>query len=74
MRRSSACGSAMRREQDAQPDGWLMALPQSTLINLMHRRCRMISSIVRVGQKEGTFNFDLLTDEEIIEQERRIDE
>ena len=62
----------MCREQDAQPDGWLMALPQSTLINLMHVRCRLIGAIVRMGQKEGTF--DWLTDEEIMEQESRIAE
>ncbi len=47
-----------------------MLLPQSTLIDVMQLRCRLIGGIVQSTRADDTFS--PLTDEDVIHQEKRI--
>ena len=59
-----------RRNTDKHPTDWLTQLPPSTLVELMQQRCRLLGGIVKSSPANKTFH--LLTDEEVVHHESRI--
>lgn len=64
----------IRRKQAGNCADWLMALPQSTLVDVMQRRCRLMCGIIRCGPSAQRDTFTRLTDADVIQQEARISE
>lgn len=71
---SSDHHSVVCRQQDENPTDWLMALPQSTLVTIMQRRCGIMCGVIRWGPSAPRKTFSLPTDEEMTQQEARISE
>jgi hypothetical protein len=62
----------MGRKQGGTSTDWLMALPQSTLVDVMQRRCDLMCSVIRWGPSAQRDTWTLLTDEEFLQQEARM--
>jgi hypothetical protein len=60
----------MCRPMKEHPTDWLLQLPQSTLFDIMQRRCRLLGNINIWVPGIGTFN--PLTTKEVMQLETRI--
>ena len=60
------------RKEDGDPTDWLMLLPQSTLVDVMLRRCRALGGIVSVAEESKASSFKWLTPAQVMKQEFRI--
>ena len=65
---------ACRVDKEMHPTDWLEALPQSTLVDLMQRRCSLVGGRIRgsVTNVQGTRGSFILTNEEVMHYEAKI--